>query len=93
MGATGPDTWTGIDVKVDVSASAGAYYGVLVGGTPLANGVAKEYTLNLGSANSPITINKSSKLQGVTIKGDGTDAISGMPTKAICKVVNVKYYN
>lgn len=93
MGATGPDTWTGIDVKADVSASAGAYYGVLVGGTSLANGVAKEYTLNLGSANSPITINKSSKLQGVTIKGDGTDAISGMPTKAICNVVNVKYYN
>lgn len=87
MGCTGPDTWTGITVKADISTSAGAYYGLLVGG---ATG---QYTVNLGSANSPINIRKSSKLQGVTIKGDGTDALSGIPDKAVCKVVKVVYIN
>ena len=87
MGCTGPDTWTGITVKADVSTSTGAYYGLLVGG---ATG---QYTVNLGNASSPINIRKSSKLQGVTIKGDGTDALSGIPDKAVCKVVKVVYIN
>ena len=87
VGTSGADTWTGLTVRGDITTSAGAYYGLLVGGANSASNI------TLGSASAPVNIRKSSKLQGVTIKGDGKDALSGMPDMAKIKIGKVVYIN
>ena len=85
IGVSGPDTWTGLTVKADVSAVTPSYCGLLIGG---ATG---EYTVKLGNATDPISISKSSKLQGTTIKGDGSDALTGKPEMMKFTLVNLVY--
>ena len=85
IGVSGPDTWTGLTVKADVSAVTPSYCGLLIGG---ATG---EYTVKLGNATDPVSISKSSKLQGATIKGDGSDALTGKPEMMKFTLVNLVY--
>ncbi len=87
MGASANDTWRGLTVKTDVTTVGGAYYGVLLGGRVATSNI----TVNMGSATEPVTIKKSSKLQGSVIRADGKDPLSGMPDSAICRVINVVY--
>jgi hypothetical protein len=89
MGASGNDTWKGLYVDVDVTTSPGACLGLLLGGKVSGDNI----TVSIGTAASAVSIRKSSKLQGATIKANGTDPLSGMPQGAICKPVNVLYIN
>lgn len=86
MGTSGTDTWKNLTAKVDITTSSEATLGLLLGGEVADDPI----TVNLGTADAPVTIKKSSKLNGTQIKADGTDVLSGMET-AIVKVVNVKY--
>ena len=89
IGASGNDTWSGLVVKADISTSANAYVGLLIGGELASSNV----TVNIGTSSSAVSILKSSKLQGSTIKANGTDPLSGMPQTLICNPVNVLYIN
>ena len=87
MGTSAADTWTGLTIKADVSASADATLGLLLGGKVASSNI----TVTLGSTSSPIKISKQSKINGVAIRADGNDPLSGMPASAIIKVTKVEY--
>ena len=89
MGTSGSDTWTGITVNADLTASAGTYIGLLLGGKVSTSAV----TVTLGSANSPINIRKGSKINGVAIRADGNDPLSGMTDGLTMRVNKVEYIN
>lgn len=87
VGTSGSDTWTGTIIKADVTASADASCGLLLGGK-VSSG---NSTVKLGSTASPIYIYKSSKMNGSVIRADGNDRLSGMPEGAILNIVKLEY--
>lgn len=87
VGTSGSDTWTGTIIKADVTASADASCGLLLGGK-VSSG---NSTVKLGSTASPIYIYKSSKMNGSVIRADGNDRLSGMPEGAILSIIKVEY--
>ena len=87
MGTSGNDTWTGLTVKADLTASVDASLGLLLGGKVATSNV----TVTVGSTAAPVKISKQSKINGVAIRADGNDPLSGMPASAIVKVSKIEY--